>query len=69
MTFYCYVPYSQVDLTVIEANGGEIEEFYYSLEELTETLGDVPYTRMEIEIDAIDGIGDIPFPIDELKEN
>jgi hypothetical protein len=69
MKFECYVPYNQLELNIIEANGLEIDEFYYNLEELIEYCGHVEYTKMFIEIDSIDGIGDVSFPIDELKEN
>jgi len=69
MNFKCFVPYSQSDVTVMEANGTPIEEFYCTLDELIENCGDVEYTRMHIEVDQIDGIGDIPFPINELNDN
>lgn len=69
MHFKCYVPHTQLELNVIESTGGEIEEFYFSIEELKDLCGDVEYTEMSIEVEAIEGDGDTIFPIDELKEN
>jgi hypothetical protein len=65
MLFECFVPYSQADVTVIEANGGEIEEFYFSLEELIEYCGEVEYTKMSIDVD-MSGLG---VDMTTLKDN
>lgn len=69
MNFKCFVPYSQADLTVMEANGIPVEEFYCTLNELIESCGDVVYTEMNIEVEQIDGLEGTEFPIDYLKDN
>lgn len=57
MRFKCYIPYSQADITVMETNGVDIDEFYLSWEEFCFVYGeDAVYTKMELEIEAIDDI-------------
>jgi len=69
MTFKCYVPYTQEEVNIIESYGGEIEEFYFSVEELVEYCGEVPYTEMVFDgIELEDINGDI-ISFDEIKEN
>jgi hypothetical protein len=69
MYFKCFVPYTQLEINIIESTGGEIEEFYFSVEELKELCGEVEYTEMNIEIEYIDGLDETIFPVDELKVN
>jgi hypothetical protein len=69
MTFICYVPHTEIEVSIIEATGGEIQEFYFSVEELKRYCGDVDYTELvfdgvEIEYDN----GDI-MTFEDIKEN
>jgi len=49
MRFRCFVPYSQLDIDIIESIGGEFQEFYPNLEELRKEEPEADYTEVEID--------------------
>lgn len=49
MNFMAFVPYSELELTILEYNGSPINEFYGTLNELHEYCGkDSDFTFIEI---------------------
>lgn len=49
MRFKCFVPYSQIDIHIIESIGGSFQDFYSSIEELIEEEGLVEFTEVEVD--------------------
>jgi len=49
MRFKAYVPYSQIDIDIIESIGGQFQEFYPTVEELREEEPFADYTLIEVD--------------------
>jgi len=70
MKFLAYIPYSQLDLNVIESTGGFIEEFYPTLEELQEEHGkDCEWTITQIDGLTIQLDDDNWLSMEDISEN
>jgi len=49
MTFEVFVPYSQLEIDIIENLGGTLQEFYPTINELKEDYPESDYTKITID--------------------
>lgn len=68
MKFKAYIPYSKVDLHIMEELGTEIEYFYPTLEELIEEHGVVEWSIFILDDFTIDIEGGV-MTFDDIREN
>lgn len=47
--FKAYIPYSQLDIDIIESIGGSFQEFYPTIEALIEEEPEAEFTEVEID--------------------